>query len=83
MANGSVTLGEVAARVTRIDIACSRCDRRGRYNLSGLVASLGDDFPMTDLHMHIADCPRRNGPAWERCDVYYPGLGAIMAIGIG
>lgn len=78
MANGSVTLGDVAARSNRIDVACSRCDRRGQYSLSRFVGKLGEDFPMTDLAAHIADCPKRNGPAWERCDIYYPGLGAIM-----
>ncbi|WP_434716356.1 hypothetical protein [Paraburkholderia sp. A3RO-2L] len=43
-----------------------------------LVAKLGADFPMTNLAQHVADCPRQNSPAWERCDVYFPGLGAIM-----
>lgn len=39
---------------------------------------LGKDFPMTDLAAHIADCPNMNSSTRERCDVYYPGLGAIM-----
>lgn len=81
MANGSFTLGTVAARANRIDVACSRCERRGQYSLSRLVAKLGKDLPMTDLAKHVADCPNMNSPAWERCDVYYPGLGAIMEPG--
>lgn len=81
MANGSVTLGEVAARATHIELACSRCERRGRYRLSRLVARLGEDFPMPDLGATIAECPRKNHTAWDRCDFYFPGLGEIMGYG--
>jgi hypothetical protein len=79
MGNGSITLGAVSARASHIDVACSRCERRGRYNLSKLVASLGEEFPLTDLGSRISDCAKKNAPAWERCDIYYPGLIAIMA----
>jgi hypothetical protein len=76
---GSVALGEVAARARHIEIACTRCERHGRYQLTKLVARLGADFAMTDLGDELADCPRRASPAWsERCDVYYPGLAALM-----
>lgn len=78
MASGSNTLGEVAARTTHIEVACSRCQRRGRYRLSKLVASLGEDFPMTDLGSEIVDCLKRHTAVTERCDVYFPGLGKIM-----
>jgi hypothetical protein len=58
--HGTVTLGEVAARASHIEVACTRCERRGRYRLSRLIATLGEDFPMTDLGAQIADCPKRN-----------------------
>ncbi len=77
--NGSILLRELASRVSHIDIACSRCDRKGRYRLAKLVARLGDDFPMTDLGAELADCPRRNAAAHhERCDVYFARLAQIM-----
>lgn len=78
MTNGSVSLSEVAKRATHVEVACSRCERRGRYRLSRLVARLGEDFPMTDLGSELADCPRRNASMTERCDVYFPGLVKIM-----
>ncbi|KAK48177.1 hypothetical protein BG58_32985 [Caballeronia jiangsuensis] len=78
MANGSISLGEVAARSRHIEVACSRCERRGRYQLSRLVARLGEDFPMTNLAEEIADCQRQNVSTTERCDVYFPGLIRIM-----
>lgn len=77
---GSVALGDVAERAAQLEIACSRCDRRGRMNLQKLVATYGAAFPMTGLGAAIAaDCPRRNEAAQgHRCDVFYPGLPAIM-----
>lgn len=80
MRTGSVSLGEVAARTSHIDIACTRCDRKGRYRVAKLVARLGEDFPMTDLGAELADCPRRSAAAHnERCDVFFPGLPRIMS----
>lgn len=82
MRKGSVSLGEVAARASHISIACSRCDRKGRYRASRLVAEYGADFAMTDLGAELAVCPRRAAAAQhERCDVYFPGLGRLMSDG--
>jgi hypothetical protein len=79
MANGSLTLDEVAARASHIDVACSRCERHGRYQLARLVAALGADFLMTNLGAELADCPRRTAAVHnERCDVYFPGLTSLM-----
>lgn len=78
MANGSVTLGEVAARTSHIEVACTRCERRGHYRLSRLIATHGADFRMTDLGGELADCTKRNVSVGERCDVYFPGLIKIM-----
>ncbi|KAK45409.1 hypothetical protein BG58_17700 [Caballeronia jiangsuensis] len=76
---GSVALGDVAAKASHLDIACSRCGRRGKYQLARLVARLGPDFPMTDLASQLTDCPNRGASSHaERCDVYFPGLVAIL-----
>jgi hypothetical protein len=78
MGNGSITLGAVSARTSHLEVACTRCERHGRYSLPKLVASLGEEFPLTDLGSQISDCPKKNAAVWERCDIYYPGLRAIM-----
>jgi hypothetical protein len=76
---GSVALGEVAAKVAHLEIACSRCELRGRYRLAKLVAEYGEDFPMTDLGNELASCPHRTETAPnKRCDVFFPGLAKIM-----
>jgi hypothetical protein len=70
MTNGSIDLGEVAARASQIDVACSRCERRGRYQLAPLVHALGADFPMTDLGAELAHCRHRAEASHaKRCDV--------------
>jgi hypothetical protein len=79
-ANGSVLLSEVAERASHIDVACSRCDRKGRYRLAKLVAEFGPDFYMTNLGAELAACPRRAAAVnHQRCDIYYPGLVKIMS----
>jgi hypothetical protein len=77
---GAVALGDVAARASHLDVACSRCERRGHFQLARLVARFGPDFPMTDLGDRLASCPRRNPADFgQRCDVHFPGLAEIMS----
>jgi hypothetical protein len=38
MPAGVVTLGQIAARLTMLDVACNRCDRRGRLWTDRLLA---------------------------------------------
>jgi hypothetical protein len=42
MRRGSVTLGDLAGRITMLEIACSRCKRRGRLQVDRLLAQYGD-----------------------------------------
>lgn len=65
---------EVADLATHLDVACSRCERRGRYSTARLVEQYGGDYAMTDLGADLANCPNRRAPVYKRCDVYYPGL---------
>lgn len=75
---GSVALQDVAERTTELEVACSRCERRGKYATARLVAKFGPDFPMTELGAVLANCPRKNAPVYERCDVYFPHLAELM-----
>lgn len=76
--SGSVAPADMASRTSHLDVACSRCDRRGRYHLPQLVDQSGADFLMTDLGAELANCPNRRSSAHgERCDVFFPGLAAL------
>lgn len=76
---GSIALADVAAKATHIELACTRCQRRGRYQLARLVARLGPDFAMTELGAELVSCSNRTEAApGKRCDVYFPGLTELV-----
>jgi len=78
--SGSITLGEVAERTAILAVACSRCERAGRYNLDMLISRHGTDFGIPDLLAGLSDdCPRRKSiTAYDRCGVHCPELPALF-----
>jgi len=53
------TLGEIAARTSMLEVACSRCERRGRYRLDKLIARHGADAAVRVIVPELtADCPQ-------------------------
>ena len=70
------SLGEIATRTSMLTVACSRCERRGRYRLDNLIARHGADAGARVIVPEItADCPQRDSAAlMERCDVLFPDL---------
>lgn len=58
--SGSITLEEVAEHTAVLAVACTRCDRAGRYNLDTLIARHGANYGIPDLlHLLSDDCPKR------------------------
>ena len=56
---GVVTLGQVAPRLSVLEVSCNRCERRGRLTAGRLLAKHGPALPLPDLRRIIAaDCPR-------------------------
>lgn len=77
MPTGALTLGDLRGRLDYLDVACSRCDRRGRYRVDRLIADHGAGKGLPDLAAELAsDCPRRENVLRERCQVRFPGLAA-------
>ena len=62
---GSIALGELQGKLTMLDVACHRCERRGRVGLSRLIEEHGADTGLSDLWTKLAgDCPNaHNGAA--------------------
>ena len=75
MGRGVVTLGEVAAKAERVEIACRRCDRRGVLRTERLVSEHGPDMPIPALlRLLAADCPRMKADKMhDVCGVHIPG----------
>lgn len=73
---GVILLGQVAARLPVIDVACNRCDRRGRLWTAGLVAEHGAGTPIPALLRIIAaDCPRMQAAqVHDVCGIHLPQL---------
>ncbi len=77
---GSITLGAVAARVTILEIACGRCERRGKVHVAKLIEQYGTEAELPALRGALAgDCPRRASVSYnDRCDVFFPQLPALF-----
>ena len=54
MPAGFLTLADIAGRVATLEVACNRCDRRGRLRIDSLVTEHGPALPIP-------------GPAPGRC----------------
>jgi hypothetical protein len=78
--SGSITLGAVAKRTDVLNVACSRCDRAGRYILAVLIARHGADFGIpTLLRQLAANCPKRKSiSAYDLCGVDCRDLSALF-----
>ena len=79
MPSGVITLGQVAARLPTLDVACTGCDRRGRLRTRPLLQRHGPGLPMPELrHMVAADCPRMiEGLIHDPCGVHFPQLAKV------
>jgi hypothetical protein len=80
MTSGSISLADVAAKIATLAVACSRCDRAGRYRLDTLIARHGMDcgLPML-LGLLSADCPKRASvSAYDLCGIHCPELPALF-----
>jgi hypothetical protein len=54
---GSITLGELVGKIDLLEIACHRCERRGRVSLSRLIEEHGAGTGLPDLWESLAgDC---------------------------
>jgi len=80
MASGVVTLGEIADRLPALDVACNRCDRRGRLRTDSLMAKHGPSLPIPELRRIVAaDCPRMQaGHIHDVCGIHFPGLSGLV-----
>jgi hypothetical protein len=73
---GSITIGELQGKLDLLDIACHRCERRGRVSLSRLIEEHGTDTGRESL---AGDCPNAHTTALNnRCAIYYPQLPVLF-----
>jgi hypothetical protein len=77
---GSITLGEVKGKLAMLEVACHRCDRKGRVSVERLIEEHGADTGLPDLWESLAgDCQHARSTALNnRCAIYYPQLPALF-----
>jgi hypothetical protein len=66
-----------------VRVACTRCDRAGRYRLAGMLDRFDPAAGGPDVLAALsADCPRRGINRYgDPCGVYYPDLLALARAG--
>jgi hypothetical protein len=76
VSEGSITLADVAEHTTALTVACSRCERVGRYNLHILIARHGGGFGIPNLLRRLSkDCVKRaTVSAYDLCGFHCPEL---------
>ena len=75
MVTGSLNLAQIAARMTTLEVRCTKCDRHGRYRTARLVEQYGADFAGPDLRDKLSvDCEKHDAAEYERCDLYFPDM---------
>ena len=85
MTAGVITLNQVAARLPAVEVACNRCDRRGKLHTARLLAQHGPAMPVPALlRLIAADCPRMQARRMhDVCGVNLPELSAVLTFKVG
>lgn len=75
MPSGSLSLAQIAERLTVVNVRCTKCDRRGRCRIATLIERYGADFAGPDLRENLSEgCERHGAAEYERCDLYFPDM---------
>jgi hypothetical protein len=80
MPAGFLTLAGIAGRLTTLEVACNRCDRRGRLQIDRLVVEYGLALPIPQLRRIVAaDCAKMQaGHLHAVCGVHFPELSRLF-----
>lgn len=78
-----IHLGDLPPGTPWLALACTRCERRGRFSVPRLLAEHGPDESLRAIRDRAsADCPRRaETRIYELCGVIWPDLPRIMKAG--
>jgi hypothetical protein len=75
-----ITLGDLDGKLQMLEIACSRCNRRGLLRLDRLIEEHGAGMGLPVLGQILAGaCPYAASVSInDRCGVYFPQLPALF-----
>jgi hypothetical protein len=80
-ARGSITLGELRDKLTMLEVACTRCERRGLLRLNRLIAEHDGGMGLPVFGQVLAaDCPYAAATSiHDRCGVHFSQLPSLFA----
>jgi hypothetical protein len=73
--------GDIEGKLTMLHVECTRCARKGRYNVAKVIAlQYGRNGNMTNWMSDLkGDCPNRDHPRTQyRCDLICPDLPKVL-----
>jgi hypothetical protein len=78
--SGSITLDQVVARTDVLTVACTRCERAGRYPVTVLIARHGLYCDVPEMLRRLsADCPKRASiSTYDICGIHCPDLSYLF-----
>ena len=80
MARDFLIFGDIQGKLDVLRVECTRCGRKGRYNVAKLIEKHGRRANLTRWVSDLkGDCPKREVHALhERCDVICPDLSKVL-----
>ena len=78
--NGAIIFGDLIGKLDMLRVACDKCGRDGRYQLTRLIQDRGRDGKLVDwLDQITADCPKKATISWnDRCGARCPDLPKVL-----
>ena len=78
--DGAIIFGDLIGKLDVLRVACSKCDRAGRYRLDRLIKDRGREVRITDwLDEITADCPKKSAHNWnDQCAARCPDLPRVL-----
>jgi hypothetical protein len=72
--NDYIALADIIGRVDFLELACGRCERRGRLSIARLAREYAPETPVAIImRAQIGDCPKQAArQERKRCDPYSP-----------
>jgi hypothetical protein len=72
--------GDIEGKLDVLCVECTRCARKGRYNVRRLIEKYGRKANMMKWKEHLnGDCPRRDARSLnELCDLICPDLPKVL-----
>ena len=80
MARTYLVFADIEGKLDVLRVECTRCERKGRNSVAGLIEKYGRDSHMMKWREQLnSDCPKRDAPQMhDRCDLICPDLPKVL-----